>query len=105
MDHRILEYQVTLASLSIHISRRVAGIWSIWSIWFIWFVWLRWFLGLVLRMSERLRLETLIGRDGLEQSKQWANKTVGLYLSSLSEPSHYASQPDWKPLFEESIQE
>ena len=63
------------------------------------------FLGLVLRMSERLRLETLIARDGLEQSKLWANKTVGLYHSSFCEPSHYASQSDWKPLFEESIQE
>lgn len=56
-------------------------------------------------MSERLRLETLIARDGLEQSKQWANKTAGLYLSSFCEPSHFASQSDWKPLFEESIQE
>lgn len=56
-------------------------------------------------MSERLRLETLIARDGLEQARQWANKTADLYLSSFYEPSHYASQPDWKPLFEESIQE
>jgi hypothetical protein len=56
-------------------------------------------------MSERLRLETLIARDGLEQSKHWANKTAGLYRSSVSEPSHFASQSDWKPLFEESIHE
>jgi len=56
-------------------------------------------------MSERLRLETLIARDGLEHSKQWAKKTAALYLSSFCEPSHYASQPDWRPLFEKSIQE
>ena len=57
-------------------------------------------------MSERLRLETLIARDGVEQAKQWAIKTVALYLSSFCESSsHYASQPDWKPLFEKSIQE
>jgi hypothetical protein len=56
-------------------------------------------------MSERLRLETLNGRDGLEQAKEWANKTIDLYRSSFCEPSHYASQSDWKPLFEESIQE
>lgn len=56
-------------------------------------------------MSERLRLETLIARDGLELSKQWAKKTAVLYLLSLSEPSHYASQPDWRPLFKKSIQE
>lgn len=56
-------------------------------------------------MSERLRLETLIARDGLGQAKQWANKTAALYRSSFSEPSHYSSQPDWRPLFEKSIQE
>jgi hypothetical protein len=56
-------------------------------------------------MSERLRLETLVARDGLEQSMQWANKTVALYRSSFCEPSHYASQSDWKSLFEESIRE
>jgi len=56
-------------------------------------------------MSERLRLETLIARDGVERAKQWATKTAGLYLSSFCEPSHYASQPDWKPLFEKSVQE
>ncbi len=56
-------------------------------------------------MSERLRLETLIARDGLELSKQWAKKTAVLYLLSLSEPSHYASQPDWQLLFKKSIQE
>jgi hypothetical protein len=56
-------------------------------------------------MSERLRLETLIARDGCEQSKQWAKKTALLYVSSVGEDSHYASQPDWSPLFKKSIQE
>lgn len=56
-------------------------------------------------MSERLRLETLISRDGLEHAKQWAKKTAVVYVMSLSEPSHYASQPDWRPLFTKSIQE
>ena len=56
-------------------------------------------------MSERLRLETLIARDGLEHAKQWAKKTAVAYVLFLSEPAHYASQPDWKPLFENSIKE
>lgn len=56
-------------------------------------------------MSEHLRLENLLARDGLEHSKQWARKTAGLYLSSLCDPTHYASQRDWSPLFEKSIQE
>ena len=62
-------------------------------------------MGLSLKMSEHLRLETLLARDGLENAKQWAKKTADLYLSSFCEPSHYASQPDWRPLFEKSIQE
>ena len=56
-------------------------------------------------MSERLRLENLIARDGLEQSKQWAKKTTVVYVSSISEPSHYASQSDWRPLFKKSVKE
>jgi hypothetical protein len=56
-------------------------------------------------MSERLRLEALIARDGLEHAKQWVKKTAAVYILCLSEPSHYASQPDWKPLFENSIKE
>lgn len=62
-------------------------------------------MGLDLRMSEHLRLETLLARDGLEHSKQWARKTAGLYLSSLCDPAHYASQRDRRPLFENSIHE
>ena len=56
-------------------------------------------------MRERLRLETLIARGGVEQAKQWAKKTAVLYCLSIRNPTHYASQPDWKPLFEESIEE
>jgi hypothetical protein len=56
-------------------------------------------------MSERLRLETLIARDGLEHAKQWAEKTAAVYVSTLSDPSHYASQPDWRALFKNSMQE
>jgi hypothetical protein len=56
-------------------------------------------------MSERLRLETLIARDGLEDSKQWAKKTAVVYVLALSDPTHYASQADWRPRFQKSIEE
>jgi hypothetical protein len=56
-------------------------------------------------MSERLRLETLIARDGLERSQQWAKKTAVVYVFSLSDPSHYASQADWRHLFQKTIEE
>ncbi|HEY7531394.1 MAG TPA: hypothetical protein VH681_01275 [Nitrospiraceae bacterium] len=58
-----------------------------------------------MRISERLRLETLIARVGHEHARQWAKKTLELYRSSVSGASHYASQPDWRPLFEQSIEE
>jgi hypothetical protein len=58
-----------------------------------------------LGMSERLRLETLVATNGLEHARQWARKTAVVYGDSLNESSHYASQPDWKPLFKKSMQE
>ena len=54
-------------------------------------------------MSERLRLKTLIMRDGMEASRQWARWAAMLYRRSLGNPAHYASQADKKRLFEESI--
>jgi hypothetical protein len=56
-------------------------------------------------MRERLRLEMLIARDGREQAAHWADNAAELYRSSFCEPSHYASQPEWRPLFEQSITE
>lgn len=58
-----------------------------------------------LGMSERLRLETLISTGGREHARQWARKTAVVYGDSLNEPSHYASQPDWRSLFKKSMQE
>ncbi len=56
-------------------------------------------------MSERVRLETLCVRDGVEAARQWANWAAALYRRSISDPIHYASQPHMKSLFEESIRE
>jgi len=53
-------------------------------------------------MSERLRLNALIVRDGMEASRQWARWAAMLYRRSMSDPTHYASQADKKWLFEES---
>ncbi len=54
-------------------------------------------------MSERVRLETLVARDGMEAARQWARWAATLYRRSVTDPTHYASQPDTKPLFEKSI--
>jgi uncharacterized membrane protein len=56
-------------------------------------------------VSERVRLETLCKRDGMEAAQQWARWAAALYRRSMYEPTHYASQPDKKPLFERSESE
>jgi len=56
-------------------------------------------------MGERERLKALSARDGMEAAKEWASKTAVIYCLSISNPDHYASQPDWKPRFEQSIRE
>lgn len=56
-------------------------------------------------MNERLRLKTLCSRDGITAAREWANKTALVYRLSISDSNHYASQPDWRPLFDKSIRE
>ena len=56
-------------------------------------------------MSERMRLETLCVRDGADVAKQWARWAMQLYRQSIDDPTHFASQSDWKPCFEHSIRE
>ena len=56
-------------------------------------------------MGERERLQTLVARDGLNAAKEWARRTAVIYGQSISNPDHFASQPDWKPRFEQSIRE
>ena len=56
-------------------------------------------------MSDRIRLERLKVRDGLDAAREWARRTAGLYHQSISDPVHFASQPDWKPRFEQLIRE
>lgn len=54
-------------------------------------------------MSERVRLETLVARDGIDAARQWARWAATLYRRSVADPTHYASQSDKKALFEMSI--
>jgi hypothetical protein len=56
-------------------------------------------------MNERIRLETLCTRDGVDAARQWADWSTTLYRQSIRDPDHFASQPDWKPRFEQSIRE
>ena len=54
-------------------------------------------------MSERVRLETLCVRDGVDAAARWASWAADLYRRSMSDPPHYASQPDVRSLFEQSL--
>jgi len=54
-------------------------------------------------MNERLRLELLSARDGLDLARQWALATANLYQQAVDTPMHFASQPEWKPRFERVI--
>ena len=56
-------------------------------------------------MNERLRLETLCSRDGIKATREWAKATAVAYRLFISDATHYASQPNWRPLFEKSIRE
>lgn len=37
--------------------------------------------------------------------KAWAVRTMETYRAAMTNPAHFASQPDWKPRFEQSIRE
>jgi hypothetical protein len=56
-------------------------------------------------MNERLRLKTLCSRDGIKTTREWAKATAVASRFYISDSNHYASQPDWRPLFEKSIRE
>ncbi|MGH7256353.1 MAG: hypothetical protein ACREI3_11305 [Nitrospirales bacterium] len=56
-------------------------------------------------MSERIRLDHLCAREGVNEARRTAAQIAELYQSSISNPAHFASHPDWKPLFEQSMRE
>jgi hypothetical protein len=56
-------------------------------------------------MGERVRLETLSARDGVDAAKQWASWAASLYSRSILDSTHYASQPEFRDLFVQSIRE
>jgi len=56
-------------------------------------------------MGERIRLETLCARDGVEEARRWSSWAAALYRRSILDATHYASQPDFRSLFEQSSRE
>ena len=56
-------------------------------------------------MGERVRLETLCARDGMQEARRWASWAAALYRRVVLDQTHYASQPDFRHLFEQSSRE
>lgn len=52
-----------------------------------------------------MRLTMLCVRDGVDAAGEWAQSTLQLYRQSVGNPTHFASQSDWKARFEQSMQE
>ena len=54
-------------------------------------------------MHERIRLEFLSARDGLDIARQWAMSTANLYQRAINDPGDFASHPEWRTRFERVI--
>jgi hypothetical protein len=54
-------------------------------------------------MNEGVRLETLCSRDGKKAAREWAQMTAAVYRLNISNRNNFASQLEWRPLFERSI--
>lgn len=54
---------------------------------------------------ESERIEFLLRRDGLEATRAWVERTLGIYREALSNPKGQASDPTYKPRFEKAVRE
>ncbi|MEW5942259.1 MAG: hypothetical protein AB1710_00215 [Pseudomonadota bacterium] len=54
---------------------------------------------------ETDRINLLVARDGEETARAWVERTLALYRSALADPHSYASTREYRPLFEQSVQE
>lgn len=55
--------------------------------------------------SERHRIEFLLNRDGLDATREWVRRTLGIYREALTNRSSHAAAPEFRPLFEQAIRE
>jgi hypothetical protein len=54
--------------------------------------------------SEDKRIEFLVQRDGRDVATAWVERTLGIYRVALLDPRSYALLPQYRPLFEGSIE-
>jgi hypothetical protein len=56
-------------------------------------------------MTEFQRLRRMIALQGEDRAREWARSIASMYFRLIKNPQHYASQSEWKSLFERSAQE
>ena len=55
--------------------------------------------------TELQRLRHVIALLGKDRAREWTRLIASLYLELSKNPQHYASQPEWKSVFERSARE
>ena len=56
-------------------------------------------------MRERQRIEFLVHRDGADEARIWAQRTLKLYRESIASRSSHAATNEYRPVFEQSIED
>ncbi len=54
-------------------------------------------------LPERQRIDFLVRRDGVAAAHAWVARTLDIYSTAINNHRSYASQPPYRPLFEQSI--
>lgn len=54
--------------------------------------------------AEMRRIEFLVNRDGPEAARDWVERTLKMYRAAVNDTNSHASNSQYKPLFEASIQ-
>jgi hypothetical protein len=59
----------------------------------------------VAKLSEADRIRLVVERDGLDLAIEWVRRTLQIYVRALDDPASYARAAEYRPRFEQSIQE
>lgn len=53
---------------------------------------------------EDARVRLLVERDGRQAALEWTARTLEAYRGAVQNPAHFASNKEYRPLFEASIE-
>jgi hypothetical protein len=56
-------------------------------------------------LSEKERIDFLVRRDGVKDAQAWVGRTLVLYREAIASGASHAATNEYRPLFEQSIQE